>query len=50
MTKILDCFFAPFWDTEVTQVTSEQVELLEEYIEDLFIYAVIWSIGCTTDL
>lgn len=47
--KILDCFFAGYWDTEVTKVTAEDVEALEEYLEELWYYAITWSLGVTTD-
>jgi dynein heavy chain len=48
--RILDCFFFPYRDTEVTTVTAEQVEELEEFMESIFIYAVVWSIGVTTNI
>ena len=50
LQRILDCFFKPYWDTDAKKVTAEEVEELETIIEPLFIYAVIWSIGCTTDI
>lgn len=50
LCRILDCFFAAYRDTEVSTVTAEQVEELEEFMEALFIYAITWSIGITTDI
>jgi len=48
--RILDCFFFPYRDTEVTTVTAEQVEELEEFMESIFIYAITWSIGITCNI
>jgi len=50
LMRIMDCFFKPFWDTDAKKVSAEEVEELESIIEPLFIYAVIWSIGCTTNI
>ena len=49
LLRILDCFFAPYWDTDAKKVSIEEIEDLESMMEPLFVYAVIWSIGCTTD-
>jgi dynein heavy chain, axonemal len=49
MFKILDCFYQPFWDTEILKITAEDVEAFEEYSEELFFYALVWSLGVTTD-
>ena len=49
LLRILDCFFKPYWDTDAKKVTAEEIEELEGMLEPLFVYSVIWSIGCTTD-
>ena len=49
LLRILDCFFKPYWDTDAKKVTAEEIEELEGMLEPLFVYAVIWSIDCTTD-
>ena len=49
MFKILDCFYEPFWDTEILKITAEDIEAFEEYSEELFYYALVWSLGVTTD-
>ena len=52
MFKIMDCFFQPFWDTEVLKITAEDAEAFEEYSEGFvyrFFYALVWSLGVTTD-
>jgi dynein heavy chain len=50
LMRILDCFFADYWETEIKKIAPEEVEDLEQMMEPLFIFAVVWSIGCTTDL
>jgi hypothetical protein len=46
----MDCFFASYWDTELKKVTVEEVEDLENMLEPLFVFACVWSLGCTTTL
>jgi dynein heavy chain len=48
--RILDCYFADYIETEVKKVTPEDLEDLEASIEQFFIFALTWSIGCTTTL
>jgi dynein heavy chain len=48
--RILDCYFADYFDTEVKKVSPEEIEDMENMIEPLFIFAFIWSIGATTNL
>ena len=47
--RILDCYFADYWETEIKKISSEEVENLESMLEPLFLYALTWSICCTTD-
>lgn len=46
--RILDCYFDEYHETEVKKVTQEDVEELEEMLENLFIFSLIWSAGVTT--
>jgi len=46
--RIMDCFFASYWDTELKKVTVEEIEDLENMLEPLFVFACVWSLGCTT--
>ena len=46
----MDCFFASYWDTELKKVTVEEIEDLENMLEPLFVFALVWSLGCTTTL
>jgi ATP-dependent protease Clp ATPase subunit len=48
--KILDCYFAPYYDNEAHAITKEEVEEFEDMIESLYVYAICWSFGTTTDL
>jgi len=48
--RILDCYFADYFDTEVKKVTPEEIEEMENMMEALFQFAFIWSIGATTNL
>lgn len=48
--RILDCFFVDYIETEVKKVTQEEVEDFELSLEPLFIFALTWSIGATTNL
>jgi dynein heavy chain len=49
LMKIMDCFFIPYTETEIKKVSQEDIEILESMIENLFIFALIWSVGSTTD-
>lgn len=48
--RILDCYFADYIESEVKKVTADDIEDLEASIEQLFIFALIWSIGGTSTL
>ena len=45
--RILNCFFNNYRGTELKVVQPEEVIELEGMLENLFIYAIIWSLGCT---
>jgi dynein heavy chain len=48
--RILDCYFADYVETEIKKVTQEDVEDFESSLEPFFAFALIWSIGATTNL
>jgi|LauGreDrversion4_2_1035121.scaffolds.fasta_scaffold05692_6 dynein heavy chain len=50
LMRILDCYFADYYDTEIKKVSPEEIDEMELCIESYFIFAFIWSIGCTTNL
>ena len=49
MLRILNSLFAPFIETEVNKIDPDALDKFENNLEAIFIYAAIWSIGCTTD-
>lgn len=50
LMRILDCYFADYYESELTKITPEMVEEFEPSVEPLFVFALTWSIGCTTNL
>ena len=46
--RILDCFFQPYQNTDAKTILEAEIDDLESMLEPLFIFSVIWSIGCTT--
>jgi dynein heavy chain len=49
LMRILDCFFKDYIESENNKVTDEDLETLEACTEQLFIFALTWSIGTTTN-
>ena len=48
--RILDCFFAPYIETEIKKITKDEILNLESMITNLFVFSMIWSVGTTTNL
>jgi dynein heavy chain len=48
LMRIVDSFLVQFTETEIKKITPEEVALLEETIEHIYVFAVIWSLCCTT--
>lgn len=48
--RIIDCFFANYIETEVKKVPKDEITNLENMITQIFMFALFWSIGCTTTL
>ena len=48
--RIISCFMAPYVETELKKVTTEQLDGLSSMLRELFFFACTWSMGCTTDL
>lgn len=46
--RLLDCFFSNYKNTDAKTITEPEIEDLESMLEPLFIFSIIWSIGCTT--
>jgi dynein heavy chain, axonemal len=47
--RILDCFMNNYKEDDVKKVSKEMIENLSGMIKQLFFFAMIWSIGATTD-
>ena len=47
--RILDAYFTKYVDTEIKKIEPEEIEELESMTNELAAYALIWSIGATTD-
>lgn len=50
LMRILDCYFADYFENEIRKISPEEVEDFEQCVECLFVFALVWSIGCTTNL
>lgn len=48
--RIIDCFFANYIETEVKKVPKDEITNLESMITQIFMFALIWSIGTTVNL
>jgi len=46
--RLLDCYLAPYIETEIKKITPEMIEHLASQIKEIFLFCFIWSIGCTT--
>lgn len=47
--KLIMSFLRPFEETEIKRVAEDDMINLEKSIEALFLFTLIWSIGCTGD-
>ena len=50
LMRVMDCYFADYIETEIRKIAPEEVEEIEQCLEAYFVFACIWSIGCTTNL
>jgi len=50
LMKLMDCYFEPYKETEYKKVSAEDLDNLESNLEPLFIFSLVWSVGCTVDL
>lgn len=50
MFRIMDCYLADYIETEIKKVPPEKIDDLLTMTAPLFMFAFIWSHGCTTNL
>ena len=50
LMRILNCFLENYKETEIKKVTTEELDHLEQVIDKIFQWGLVWSFGCTTDL
>jgi len=49
LCRIMNCYFNSYVDTEIKEVSQEEIEDLNGMLENIYIYATTWSIGVTTN-
>ena len=49
LCRIMNCYFNNYVDTEIKEVSQEEIEDLNGMLENIYIYATTWSIGVTTN-
>lgn len=47
--RLLMSFFRGYEETELKKVAEEDMSILDKALESLFIFTLIWSVGCTGD-
>lgn len=47
--RVVDCFLEEYRETEIKRISTEEVENFESIFEGIFLFALIWSVGCTVD-
>lgn len=48
--RILNCFLESYKETEIKKVTVEELDHLDQIIDKVFHWGMVWSLGCTTNL
>jgi len=47
--RIIDCFMANYYESEVKRVSQDAIDQLSSMISPIFFFGMTWSIGCTTN-
>lgn len=50
LMRILDCFLENYKETQIKKVSDDDLQILENSIDKIFHWALVWSVGCTTNL
>jgi len=45
----MNCYLDAFKETEIKKVSTEELDHLQAILEPLFMFSLVWSIGCTSD-
>ena len=43
----MNCFLINYVDTDFKKIQAEEIEKLLDQIDKIFIFSLIWSVGCT---
>lgn len=49
LCRIINCYLIKYNDTELKVVSQEEIQELDDNLENIFVYATIWSLGVTTN-
>lgn len=49
LLRLLDCFVSPYGHHEGRTIPSVYIDALPDLIEPWFVFALVWSVGCTGD-
>ena len=47
--KLIDSYFSDYYDTELKKITPPEIEELENQLESLVLFSLIWSCGAPID-
>lgn len=48
--RIIDCYLAPYVETEIKKIQPDEIKNLDSMINQLFFFAFVWAVGVTTTL
>lgn len=43
----MNCLLVNYVDTDYKKISPEDIEKLLDQLENIFIFSLIWSVGCT---
>lgn len=48
--RIIDCYLAPYVETEIKKIQPDEIKNLDSMINQLFFFSFVWAVGVTTTL
>lgn len=48
--RIIDCYLNKYKESEIKKISKDEIADLELMIKEIFVFALIWSVGTTTNL